>query len=253
MSLELLSLGIDALGGIFGASNASKNRSLQRQQMAMADRQFNQQMDESVQRRVKDAKQAGVHPLFALGASVGASPTVSASAEPQGSPMQSALTAMARSLGVIEQNRASAKRDEAEAALLDSERKRIEQSLNSEGQDAGALKEVEVTRKLRSDLGAVGPAKYYNPEVPTSSRMGVQSGVHPGKIEYVDEQGHKWTLPSQDLGLDEINQVVYAAQEVERYGRLTRRKLEQIYQDVLQKRRRQNRRRQKDITYDVAP
>lgn len=39
-------------------------------------RQFRQQMDEVIQRRVADARKAGVHPLYALGMS-GASPTAS--------------------------------------------------------------------------------------------------------------------------------------------------------------------------------
>ncbi len=62
--LDLGGFGLD----FFGSRSAAKN----------AKRQFDSQMDYSIQRRVADARAAGIHPLFALGASVGASPTLSA-------------------------------------------------------------------------------------------------------------------------------------------------------------------------------
>ena len=75
----LISAGGSLLGGLFGSKSAEKRQSestkLTREQMAMQRQQFDAQMDESIQRRVKDAKAAGLHPLFALGASPGASPT----------------------------------------------------------------------------------------------------------------------------------------------------------------------------------
>lgn len=136
MSLELLSLGLNFMGGLMGKKSQDRQNRLQMQQ---AQRQFDAQMDQSVQRRVKDAKAAGVHPLFALGASVGASPTISAQGESRGNPMQSALGAMATALNGLETNKAQAARDHAQAALFDSERKRIEQSLVTEGSDRKAL------------------------------------------------------------------------------------------------------------------
>lgn len=253
MSLELLGLGLDFVGGLMGQRSKKKDQQLYRQQMAQAQGQFDAQMDQLVQRRVQDAKAVGVHPLFALGASVGSSPTIAAGNAPRGNPMHTALTNMARQLGVIETNRASARRDEAEAMLLDSERKRIEQELNSRGQDSEAFKEINVVPKMRGSV--YGPAEYYSPQVAKSQRQGVAAGTHPGQVEYVTPTGDVYTLPSTDLNMDEIAQVKYAINEVNRYGRITRRKIEQIIQDVKQKRRNRSRRRKPDSQYgyDVAP
>ena len=58
---------IPAIAGgaaVLGSLTGSKGRKA-------ATDQFNAQMDTSIQRRVVDAKKAGIHPLFALGGSVG--------------------------------------------------------------------------------------------------------------------------------------------------------------------------------------
>lgn len=216
MSLELLALGLETIGGLFGSSS---QKSQQKAQMRQAQAQFDAQMDQSVQRRVQDAKKAGVHPLFALGASAGASPTISASGEQRGDPMQSALTSMAKALGVIEQNRASAKRDEAEAALLDSERRRIEGELNYKGQDGGALTVFGNPRKLDALGNVINQPEgvQLNPdgsmtvpqEVKAHGRPGVAGGVHPSRIEVMTETGQKYTLPNPDMGMDEVGQIEF--------------------------------------------
>lgn len=210
MSLELLSLGLDFMGGLMGQSNARRNFQLQQQGLQQAQRQFDAQMDQSVQRRVKDAQAAGVHPLFALGASVGASPTISANAsqgDNQGNPMQSALTAMAATLGVIEQNKASAKRDEAEAQLLDSERRRIEQELSQRGQDKSVVNTYPYGTKVApaTDLGPVEPVV---PQVYTHQpgKTHVESGVHPGYRELDIGDGTKIRIFADSAQADEINQ-----------------------------------------------
>ncbi len=255
MSVELLGLGLDFLGGMLGHSSKKKQLRMQQEQIQQAQRQFDAQMDQSVQRRVTDAKKAGVHPLFALGASSGASPTLTAGHAPDsGNPMGQALTSMARSLGVIEKNRAESRRDEAEAALLDSERARIEQELKGgRGQDVEALQEINVVPKLRGSV--YGPAEYYSPQVAKSQSRGIAAGTHPGSVEYVTPSGDVYTLPSTDLNMDEIAQVKYALNELNRYGRLSRRKIEKVIQDVKQKRRTYYRRRKPDdqYGYDVAP
>lgn len=218
MSLELLELGLNFMGGLMGNSSAKKDRALMRQQMQQAQRQFDAQMDQSVQRRVKDAKAAGVHPLFALGASVGASPTISAN-DPgsTGNPMGSALQAMASTLNSLETNKAQAARDNAEAALLDSERKRLEQNLSngSQGLDGPALSVVEKgvkTFPLPSDAGYHGPATYYSPEVPFSKSPGIRAGTVPGTVDVQMPDGRKVNLLSQDLGLDEVSQADFVLQ-----------------------------------------
>lgn len=54
---SIISAGSSLLGGLFGASEASKNRKLQKKFAK-----------NSIQWRVEDAKKAGIHPLAALGA-----------------------------------------------------------------------------------------------------------------------------------------------------------------------------------------
>lgn len=99
-----------------------------------AKKQFRQNMDESIQRRVADAKKAGIHPLFALGGSLGASPTFMAGQSPLGGAAASVARAAVigggkKLLGIgksLEQAQvramnASASRDEAAAAATLSE------------------------------------------------------------------------------------------------------------------------------------
>lgn len=213
MSLELLQLGMDFVGGLMGNSANRKQQKLYRQQLAQSEAQFNAQMDESVQRRVADAKAAGIHPLFAMGASVGSSPTISTGGPPPtGNAMGRAIENMAQTLGVIETNRASARRDEAEAALLDSERKRIEQDLVTRGHDSPSVRgDVKTFPYPHPDPGTVyGPAEYYNPQVATSQSRGIESGTHPEKIKVVGPDGRSYEIASPNLGLDEIAQVEYA-------------------------------------------
>lgn len=184
MSLELLSLGLDFAGGLMGMSSASKNRKAQErmnaQNLAAQQGQFDAQMDTSITRRVKDAKTAGIHPLFAMGANVGASPTLTGgTAASQGNPMGNALTRMANTLGVIEQNRASARRDEAQAQLFDSERARIDQDLASRGHDSPGFVGPPQADRVSTAPVELGPATFYSPEVPFSSAPGVRAGLSP--------------------------------------------------------------------------
>ena len=64
---------LDFAGGLI---QAGENRRQRAKDRALAREQFDAQMDESIQRRIADAEKAGIHPLFAMGASVGAAPTL---------------------------------------------------------------------------------------------------------------------------------------------------------------------------------
>jgi len=225
MSLELLSLGLDFMGGLMGRSEAKKNRQMQQQQMAQAQKQFDAQMDQSVQRRVADAKAAGVHPLFALGASSGASPTISAQGGSSSSnPMGSALARMASTLGVIEQNKASARKDEAEAQLMDSERARIEQEMNTRGQPQPApvtkAPDSETTVKTFPvpDSNPIGEAEYFKPQIPKSKAPGIVAGEQPGTMDVRMPDGRKVNILNPDLNMDEISQIDYAYQRAVHKG-----------------------------------
>lgn len=104
---DLISGGSALLGGILGDKSASK-------QYKLAKDQFNQQMDHSIRRRVEDAKRAGIHPLYALGASVGSSPTIMAGQHGSGSALGDAVAAVGSNLAGSYQNRKA----NAEAARL---------------------------------------------------------------------------------------------------------------------------------------
>ena len=67
-----------------------------------ARRQFNASFYTPIQTRVKDAQAAGIHPLFALGASVGASPTSFIGGQARtGSQAGDALASAGRRLGSV--------------------------------------------------------------------------------------------------------------------------------------------------------
>lgn len=180
--------GIGALGslagGFIGSSSAKKARK-------QAQAQFNAQMDQSIQRRVIDAKKAGVHPLFALGASVGASPTISAgadnsmasgveaAAQQTGNALQSwgnrKIAAVERDLG-IRQAEANISRTEAERDLA------LAQAAAST--DAMLRQRANVTQDLNGQIEAPPkPRTLYTPagEQKTGPTMPQQ--------EYEDEYG----------------------------------------------------------------
>ena len=141
----LIGAGSSLLGGLFGSKESSKQRSQDRalteHQMAEQRRQFDVTMDESIRRRVADAKAAGLHPLFALGGSAGASPTASIPGQsPTGSFLGEGIAqagqALRRALdpltlAQVKQADSAANRNEAEAALLRSQAKRAEIDANS--------------------------------------------------------------------------------------------------------------------------
>lgn len=91
-----------------------------------------------IQWAVADAKKAGIHPLFALGSSINASPSFVSGQSPAGSMIAEGLRGMRKApadptqAAQVRALNASAARDEAQAALTLSERKRLEQTVNSQ-------------------------------------------------------------------------------------------------------------------------
>lgn len=129
---------ITAGGSILGSILGSKKSDLPAQR---AQAQFDQQMDHSVRRRVEDAKRAGVHPLFALGASAGASPTATISGQSDGGSflgegIASAAKTVGKAMDPLHQAQITAYQSESEknfaqAAMFRSEAKRAEGEANS--------------------------------------------------------------------------------------------------------------------------
>lgn len=183
-------------GDIMGSKDARRNRQ-------MAQHQFNEQMDHSVRRRVEDAKRAGIHPLFALGASAGASPTLSAGGGRSGtSGTQNALEAISQRLGLTEANEARAARDHAEAAYLDAQRAKLTQ-------DANAHNDVDTVRTFPYPV-AEKPA-YMKPEVYTSqpgTNRSTETGVHPRWKQYRRSDGSIGLAFSDAVsGSEELNMI----------------------------------------------
>lgn len=104
---DLISGGTALLGGFLGDKSA-------KDQARLAKDQFNQQMDHSIRRRVEDAKRAGIHPLYALGASVGSSPTIMAGQSGSGSSIGDAVA----SIGANFASNREARQANAQAARL---------------------------------------------------------------------------------------------------------------------------------------
>lgn len=121
--------------------------------------------------------------------------------------MQSALTAMASTLGVIEQNRASARRDEAEAALLDSERKRLEQELVQRGNSRVNTYPYGAQGEANLNLG---PVEFVKPQIEYSrpDNASRTAGVHPGLNQLDIGDGVTVTLFADKAQADEINQLI---------------------------------------------
>lgn len=201
----------------YGVSRDRKSDAFEKQKLAQAQGQFDAQMDTTIQRRLKDATAAGVHPLFALGASSGASPTISAGggALSRGSGVTDALAGISRRLAEEKlqesssasiANKSRAARDDAEAAFINSKTAQLSQEVASRGRDGTNVK----TFPLNEPDVVYGPSEFYAPQVPFSKRTGVRAGTAPGNVEVMMPDGRKVELYDPDLGLDEIGQIKYA-------------------------------------------
>lgn len=138
MALAAAPAAIGAGGGII--SNLI-NQNQQENEATRNQSNFNTQMDNTIQRRVEDAKRAGIHPLYALGMGSGASSQpitindqIGPSLQMAGQNMSSALARMQTVEEKTTQDltngliRAQTRQAEAQAMLTDSERMRIMQA-----------------------------------------------------------------------------------------------------------------------------
>lgn len=190
-----------ALGA--GFASDLMGRSERRSDSAQAMKQFNMQMNESVQRRVADAKKAGIHPLFALGANVGASPTLSYGGGRSGmSGTTNAIGQIMAQTGMKAVNEAQAAKDEAIAGYY----RAMESKLT---QDAAAHNDVD-TVTTSDALGR--PVQGYGPPAPGSDPLvkvrpvevsaqrspGTRAGAEPLMIPITLPGGREITVPNPD-------------------------------------------------------
>ena len=195
-----IGLGLKGISSLLGYKSDKKQRDMYQAQMRQSQGQFDAQMDESVQRRVADAKAAGIHPLFAMGASVGASPTISAGSPPRGGKAQQGLESLAESLGVIGINRSEAARNEAEATLMQQEAAQIRQDMMSQGRDIPAQADIG-----ERPLPAIAEdPEYFAPEREQVKERGVRHPL-PMFVEVTHPDGRTSRVPNPDLNLDDIS------------------------------------------------
>lgn len=179
----------------------------------MAREQFAAQMDESVQRRVKDAQAAGIHPLFALGGSVGASPTVSTGGYAQppastGSGIGDALGAIFNLINATTKQRTTESRvDEVDAQLKAAQLARMQEWAASSGRDKiGAPTAPDGTPSTKSPTP--GKVETLTSQA-TSSKPGdpsTEAMVKTPYVEYRRSDGTLGTAFGADVpGAEEIN------------------------------------------------
>ena len=149
-----------SLAGSFLSSRASSRAAAQG--LAFSQRQFDTLQHQSIQNRVADARKAGIHPLAALGMSPSGSTVSYHSGAASGSAFGEGIAAAGAQVADLVRKKpgsnplqqaqiraanAAAERDEAQAALTNSQRKRAEQFGVVRGLDWPAL----------ATSGALGP------------------------------------------------------------------------------------------------
>lgn len=178
---------LDFAGGLISSRSQRKERARDR---AESRYQFDQQMDYSIRRRIADAQAAGIHPLFALGASVGASPTISSGGVAQGGALGEAVSRIGSRMA-----NAQIARDEAEAQLLASRAKQIETNLASRGRDGlGRNMSLDDRYEAAAEPLKYGPGWVQEPNpipAPTQHNPALQAGEHPTLVTRIDRKGRK--------------------------------------------------------------
>lgn len=208
--MGLFSFASDIIGGLWSDKQSRKS---EKRQLSEARYQFEQQRLPQV---VKDARQAGLHPLFALGGSAGASPTVTAGQPSTGSHAGDAIARAgeryARSQGdklaaellraQIAGEKSRTKGQEIENMAAASELARTTQRATM-----GSARTIPVPEGERSTFIPVGRQA---PGLAHRETESFAKQSHPKHIEMVGEHGRRKTL-NPDLGLDELAQVLYGA------------------------------------------
>lgn len=114
----IISAGSNLIGGLLGKSSADKAAA---QNMAIAQQNFAMQKEfaqKGIRWKVEDAKQAGIHPAFALGASTSSFTPVSFSASADDS-MSKAVSSMGSDIGrAIHTTRTDAEKEDAYTTAL---------------------------------------------------------------------------------------------------------------------------------------
>lgn len=215
---DVLSFG----GSLLGVKQARKDSRRDRE-LSMA--QFDAQMDESIQRRVRDAEKAGIHPIFAMGANVGASPTAHYGGGPKRS-VGDALAALGSRMSQRDLQEAQLKvmeseanRNEADAAAANAEAARTAQNIAATGRDL-AVAEIDMGTLPKARI----PEIRVNPDIGRRGKPGQKGYRPPVTIKAYDPQtGKSMNVMNPELGLDELGQIHFV-REAARVRRAPKRK-----------------------------
>ena len=200
-------------------ANQGSSGSFERQRYD--DKYYNQLQD-----RVKDARAAGLHPLFALGGGGSISPTMGGTTgSSMGDGVARAGQAVAQGVRGFVSDKRNQKLDDmaalesaARISKLNTERKLDEVELMQKWSD---LAMAETTAKSgprqNPDGSVVVPAHAVSPggiplpsERPTSHEPNITS---PGYMTYIDDDGNERRLYHKDMQADELNQLRLAKHE----------------------------------------
>lgn len=201
--MSLLNLGLKLLGHNY-------DRKVDKRNYNLAKYQFDAQMDQTIQRRVADAEKAGIHPLFAMGASAGASPTSSVTNSGAGGKAAAALSEELTRAQIRKTN-AEADTEVAEARVLSSAAQ-ADQALASTGRDLPAQAKAGL---VAGEPDAGNPKVEILPRAVTATKeRGVAAGRAPLFEEFVDDKGNVIRTYSTDSQMDELRQIDVAQQQL---------------------------------------
>lgn len=194
----LVSGGASILGGVLGR----RSQESQSQAMIDAQREFAQQ---GIRWKVADAKAAGIHPLYALGANTHSFAPFSVGADP----LAAGIAGMGQSIG-----------DLIRGTTADEQQERLNE-LRIEGEELNNMqKQVELEQMRKKDVSSnpMPDGTAAAPEV-SSGKLEVV-GTSPKQPIVVDRSGPKVTLPG-DVNIDTTS------------GRLQQQTVEDMYGGVI--------------------
>lgn len=202
------------IGGLLGAKSSGKEAN-------KAYRRAKEFAQHKYYWAAKDAKAAGLHPLFALGAgSGGGSPTFMAGQSPMGSAVADAAAAIGQGVAAkptevqrnlahaqIESINSQTRRNDAEAALANSQARRVAQESYARGND---ILQTAVSETAPVPVGKVRhvPAKI------TSHATGDRSttaGTRPFFSKYNTRDGYYMYAPASEEPAEALESVLGAA------------------------------------------
>jgi len=216
---QLLGVGSSLLGGFLNRKSQDKanaaNQLMNKQSLDFAKRQF----ETSIQTRVKDARAAGVHPLFALGApgssvSFSTTPVQSEDGFARGIARAGQAVANVRKPSALQnqllqsqinQTNAAARRDNASALVSEGEAMRTRQAMAT--QNTAAQMFTDELPQGVSNMFPAAPAARTTPykRKRPSPPQPIPTAVVPVRMP----DGSTRYLPNPDLGMDELTSPAY--------------------------------------------